>query len=224
MSTGPLMTMDEDVLARQSLLPTAPTSVVSLYPTVHDIADKVTTTQGLYGTADVKPSSRVRDLVDLVIFANTQDFDGGRLQTATAAEWMQRALPGKAHFEPPAQWRPRYKPLAQKAAACADVRLVDRHLSPALSGTAVGLHWSPQTRAWSQLPRSLEPTRRETIAREANRGAVQRLPLAWLRSPWTYVQVCSGPRPAGHCGICLPPNLRAGQNATASRTRVGIVG
>ena len=52
----------------------------------HDhIADKLCATQALYGPMR-RPSSRTRDLVDLVTFARTQDVDGADLTAAIEGE------------------------------------------------------------------------------------------------------------------------------------------
>ena len=154
--TGSLMTTEADVVVRHSLLPTVPGPEVRLYPVVDHVADKVAATQSLYGASGEEPSSRVRDLVDLVIFADTQALDGRELQTAIAAEWLHRGLPGQPHFEPPAHWNSLYPDLAAKVPACSGVtryseavELVGKFLAPALKGTAAGLTWKPQTAAWS---------------------------------------------------------------------------
>lgn len=161
--TGSLMTAEADVLTRPSLLPSIPSPEVRLYPTVDHIADKVAATQSLYGAGADKPSSRVRDLVDLVIFANTQVLDGGRLQTALTAEWTHRGLPGRPHFEPPTHWERLYPPIAAKVTPCNGVirysdavDLVGRLLAPALSGTATGLTWMPKTGSWAVSPLLLD--------------------------------------------------------------------
>src|SRR5450759_2124630 len=78
--TGSLMTTTPDVqtpapaLNLRGLIP--PTLRLYLYPVVDHIADKLCATQSTYGAAGDRPSSRVRDLVDLVVFARSQDVDG----------------------------------------------------------------------------------------------------------------------------------------------------
>ena len=153
--TGSLMTTEADVLDRPSLLSGVPGPKVRLYPTVDHIADKVAATQSMYGAGGDKPSSRVRDLVDLVVFANTQVIEGDKLQTAIAAEWTHRGLPEKPFFKPPEHWENLYPLIAAKTTACNGVTrysdaadLIDRFLAPALSGTASGLEWVPQTHTW----------------------------------------------------------------------------
>ncbi len=59
-------------------LPGLATPPIRLYPVVDHIADKLCATQATYGTNNDLPSSRVRDLVDLVVFARSQDVDAAR--------------------------------------------------------------------------------------------------------------------------------------------------
>lgn len=165
---GSLMTSEPDVLLRPSILPSIRGPRVRLYPTVDHIADKVAATQALYGANGDKPSSRVRDLVDLVVFARTQRLNGSELQTAIESEWMHRGLPGSAHFDPPADWENLYSPIAARVPACGDIvkyadamDLVGRMLTPALTNTATGLHWMPQTGTW-------EPTGQQPAAATEN--------------------------------------------------------
>ena len=93
--TGSLMTavpetVTDAVLDLRGL--TAP--VMRLYPVVDHIADKLCATQATYGASGDLPSSRVRDLVDLVVFARSQDVNGSALIAAVHGEWAHRALPG----------------------------------------------------------------------------------------------------------------------------------
>ena len=129
--------------------------IVRVYPLVDHIADKLCATQARYGEYS---SSRVKDLVDLVVFARTSSLDGTDLMRAVNSEWAHRCLPGAPFFAPPPEWATRYPPQARKTPACghvtqypAAVALIETLLSPVFDGTAGGQQWHPQAGSW--LPR-----------------------------------------------------------------------
>lgn len=154
--TGSLMTAAPDVeeagvLSVPGLIPPR----LRLYPVADHVADKLCATQATYGAERDKPSSRVRDLVDLVVFARTLSVDGGELAAAILGEWIHRDLPGNAHFAPPREWEGQYPALARKTPACASytrfadaVELVATFLAPALDHTAEGFRWNPGELRW----------------------------------------------------------------------------
>ncbi len=63
-------------------LPRLASNRYRLYPVVDQIADKVCATMSDY---DGRPSSREKDLVDIIVFAVTQDIDGAALNLLTLA-------------------------------------------------------------------------------------------------------------------------------------------
>ncbi|WP_449515132.1 nucleotidyl transferase AbiEii/AbiGii toxin family protein [Cellulomonas sp.] len=134
--------------------------VVRLYPLVDHIADKLCERMTTYASG---ASSRERDLVDLVVFALTQDVDGAGLTTAIHGEWTNRELGGLPQFEPPAAWRSRFATLARKTPACTivtfdeAVELVTRFLTPPMDRSAGHLRWTMADRAWRPLA-GREPT------------------------------------------------------------------
>lgn len=153
--TGSLMTAEPDVQIRPGLVPSVAPTSVRLYPVVDHIADKLCATQSTYGTAGDQPSTRVRDLVDLVVFARTQRVDGDELTEAVAAEWMHRGLPGVPFFSPPETWRRLYASQARRVPACGEVatfdgavELVAAFLEPAIDRIAIGRRWSPDSATW----------------------------------------------------------------------------
>lgn len=155
--TGSLMTAKPDVQTRPGLVPAVPPTRVRLYPVVDHIADKLCATQSTYGTAGDQPSSRVRDLVDLVVFARTQRIGGTELIEAINSEWAHRKLPGTSYFAPPANWDRLYPAEARRVRACGDTltlaaatELVAALLSPAFDRTATGKQWEPSSRSWAQ--------------------------------------------------------------------------
>jgi hypothetical protein len=153
---GSLMTAEPDIQIRPGLVPAVPPASVRLYPVVDHIADKLCATQSMYGTSGDEPSSRVRDLVDLVVFARTQRIDGTALIKAITAEWTHRGLPGNPYFAPPANWLRLYPAEARRVPACGDtltlaaaVELVTGLLASAFDRTAADKRWSPESRAWT---------------------------------------------------------------------------
>ncbi len=156
--TGSLMTDAADVAPSTAGLevPGLSTPRVRLYPVVDHIADKLCAIQATYGVNLDKPSSRVRDLVDLVVFARTQQVDGTALWRAIRGEWTHRGLLGAPEFDPPARWESGYSRIARDVPACGPyttfasaVGLVRTFLAPALDGTARGRRWSPETTTWT---------------------------------------------------------------------------
>lgn len=154
--TGSLMTGAPETLVYADLDirgNAAPT--LRLYPVVDHIADKLCATQARYGADGRRGSSRVRDLVDLVVFARTQTVEASALGHAVRGEWLHRGLPGRPVFAPPPEWRALYPPLARKVPAVGDVSsfdaavdLVSRFLTPVLDGARHG-HWDPDACGWS---------------------------------------------------------------------------
>ncbi|WP_223587124.1 nucleotidyl transferase AbiEii/AbiGii toxin family protein [Microbacterium sp. OVT16B] len=154
--TGSLMTAEPDIRAGPGLVPAIPPAHVRLYPVVDHIADKLCATQSMYGVAGDRPSSRVRDLVDLVVFARTQHIDGAALIEAIAAEWAHRGLPGQPVFSPPTEWERLYPAEARRVPACGDVltfsgavELTTSLLAPACDRSALNRTWSPDASAWT---------------------------------------------------------------------------
>jgi len=155
--TGSVMTAHPNTETRQGLVPALPPTRVRLYPVVDHIADKLCATQSKYGTLGDQPSSRVRDLVDLVVFARTQRIDGTELIEAINSEWVYRGLPDAPYFSPPSTWDRLYRPEARKVPACGDTitfaaatELVAALLAPAFDRTCTGKHWEPSLFWWRQ--------------------------------------------------------------------------
>lgn len=123
-----------------------------LYPVVDQIADKVCATMQLY---DGKPSSREKDLVDLVVLAVTQDIDGAALAHAIATEARRRQMEPFERLTIPSQWGAVYERAARSVPYCADAAGIDAAktlattlVDPALDSSALGLIWRSQERRW----------------------------------------------------------------------------
>ncbi len=157
LSTGAGLTAKPTITAPASALdlPRLVGFEYRLYPVVDQIADKVCATMQRY---DDRPSSREKDVVDIVVLAVTQDIDGTALTRAIRTEISRRGMDPIEHFVVPAEWGPAYRKLARRVPHCADVvdidaaqELASALVDPALEGTAGVLTWRATTRRWSRL-------------------------------------------------------------------------
>ena len=121
-----------------------------LYPVADHIADKVCATIERHGPL-LLPSSRVRDLVDLVVIARTQRVAADALREAITAESLHRELDPITRWACPDEWAGTYPKLAQDVAKCRDHRafsqasaLVAAFLDPVLSGELTAGTWDPE--------------------------------------------------------------------------------
>jgi predicted nucleotidyltransferase component of viral defense system len=101
-----------------------------------------------------KPSSRVKDLVDLVVIANTTKIDADRLRAAIEEIFGQRATheAPPAVPAPPADWAAPWRRLVADLPADFDVDVghgsAAAFLDPVLSGAVRLGEWDPDERAW----------------------------------------------------------------------------
>lgn len=131
-------------------LPRLVTRPYRLYPVANQIADKVCATISDYGG---RPSTREKDLVDLVIIAATQSVDALVLRQAIRSECTRRRLRFPEEFGVPAYWGAAYARLAKNTPAepypiTAARGLLSEFIDPILTGEVVGA-WHPETRVWS---------------------------------------------------------------------------
>lgn len=126
-----------------------------LYPVADHIADKVCATFELHTAAGL-PSSRFRDLVDLVVIARTQRVDADALRTAITAESAHRGLAPITSWSCPDTWAGRYSRLARDVAECQEHRtyrtataFVATFLDPVLVDGLTGATWDPAQRRWT---------------------------------------------------------------------------
>lgn len=158
LATGSLMTADPETrLATSIEVPGLAAPLLRLYPVVDHIADKVCAIHALYGD-DHRPSSRYHDLVDLVVFAVTEDIDGAALTKALLGEWAHRHMSGEPRFDPPPEFERSYPPLARRVPPCARyvayadaAALVSALITPALTGTVAGHRWVGSLTAWQPI-------------------------------------------------------------------------
>lgn len=131
-------------------LPRLITHPYRLYPVPNQVADKVCATITEYRG---RPSSREKDIVDLVIIARTQELEAQALHGALGSEARKRALRLPDHFEIPARWGRSYSRMVKGTPADGvsidnAKSLMGRFLDPILTGSAAGT-WSPQESSWS---------------------------------------------------------------------------
>lgn len=150
-----VVTTDEVAVERPAHvldLPKLPSNDYRLYPIVDQIADKVCATLTVYNG---RPSTREKDLVDLVILAATHDVCGDKLRRALEVEVRMRAFALPHVFEVPSTWGARYAKLAWTVPACAPFGSVDLamglmrgFIDPVLSGSVAGMRWDHQRLVW----------------------------------------------------------------------------
>ena len=125
------------------------------YPLVDHIADKMAAILEPHG--DGRPSTRFRDLVDLVALVSCVRVDAASQRRAVVSELERRGLTVPARFDVPdsALWQAGYARTAQRAVEVAAqtldeaLSIVGRFLDPVLAGTANG-HWDPAASRWNE--------------------------------------------------------------------------
>lgn len=124
-----------------------------LYPVVDQIADKVCATMDTHYPGG-KRSSRVKDLVDLVVIAHTQTVDLDELRAAIDSKRELSGIAPFEHFGAPAEWARTYPATAEGVAAAESLSaqtaagLVASFVDPALGKIANPAAWDPHTLAW----------------------------------------------------------------------------
>lgn len=124
------------------------------YPLVDHVADKVAATYERYGSAGM-PSTRYRDLVDLVSIVAGASVPAADQITALASEFDRRQLDLPAAFDVPDRrlWEPGFAAEASRSHLPAGrtlteaLNLVKPFIDPLLNQTATGL-WDPGSRRW----------------------------------------------------------------------------
>jgi hypothetical protein len=152
--TTTVMTREPDIL--QPLLPIHIGGLTSvpyrIYPIVDHITDKLAAMVSFY--ANGAPSSRYRDLVDLVLIATTQTVNAEELAAALTSEFTTRGLDMPTRVELPSdEWVDGYAAEAQNAPGfeILDVEdalpIVRALLEPVLAGATHGA-WDPRRLTW----------------------------------------------------------------------------
>lgn len=128
-----------------------------VYPAERSIADKVC---ALLERHDGRPSSRVKDLVDIAVYATNISFDRQKLSSEVLHELKARHLETeKGIFDVPAEWGPerarQYEKLAAGTLLSAQAKTMQggreialAFINPCLEDNETHATWDPPTMRW----------------------------------------------------------------------------
>jgi hypothetical protein len=124
-----------------------------LYPLADTIADKVLAIMEIHNG---RPSTRFRDLVDLVLIARSRPVRAEDLTRAIASERLRRGLVEVHELRAPdvGMWRGGYAKAASPMPGLPEQTLVEalavakRLVDPVLAGTVPGMRWDPVGLCW----------------------------------------------------------------------------
>lgn len=136
-------------------MPDVEQSGYRVYPLVDHVADKLAATFDGYGQDKQNPSTRFRDLVDLVAISLGATIDAKTQIEALRSEAARRGVTLPDRFDVPDQglWKPGYAAEARRSllpiAHDLDeaLEVVRPFIDPLLGGSAAG-RWDPATRQW----------------------------------------------------------------------------
>jgi hypothetical protein len=128
-----------------------PPITIPCYPLTQHLAEKV---HAYVRPRSTGPSTRVKDLVDIVLIAEQIGIDGSALSAAIQATWSvyEAGEPPLNLPQPPTTWTVTFKKLAEEvglsdATLSAADETARAFLEPVLRGTASGV-WSPVDQMW----------------------------------------------------------------------------
>lgn len=127
-----------------------------VYPVEYALADKLC---GIIESHGGRPSSRVKDLVDIAVVATSMTVDGEKLQKRIATELGARRLPRPTAFNVPGMWWDSYSTayakmekqthVAEEAAKLdSAVVLAKSLLDPAIHSSVSEKNWNPELKRW----------------------------------------------------------------------------
>lgn len=151
-SVGDLTSVETIEPAYRLALPRLVTHPYRLYPVERQIADKVCATMATYSG---QPSSREKDLVDLVVIANTQTVNADFLRRSITREAALRGLDEIRALSIPDGWGRMYEQTAKSIPTCSGYERIEQAKdfmnaflgADLLQSTALGT-WSPASRSW----------------------------------------------------------------------------
>jgi hypothetical protein len=125
-----------------------------VWPLADHVADKLAATFATYGRSN-RPSTRVKDLIDLVVLAHCAQISADEAIAAVRAQANRRdlVLPGRFDIPDPDHWSRHYPIEARKVRGLTEqtlgdaVSIVSSFVDPILAGTASG-SWDPVTLSW----------------------------------------------------------------------------
>lgn len=127
-----------------------------VYPVEGALADKFCALIEIHGE---RTSSRVKDLVDIVVYAVTCAIDGEKLENRVRREAAIRGIEAPSTFKVPEDWdasyAKRFKKLCTNTGLKSSLQTIDAAIglaeclfNPVLSAEARGLHWNPLKCEW----------------------------------------------------------------------------
>lgn len=133
-----------------------PTFDYKIYRAENALADKLMAITEIH---DGRPSSRVKDLVDIVVYARTCEVDGQTLASCISKEAKVRGIRFQGSFDIPQSWYLNFKKTYTKLAAQAKisplapnvesaVETARKLLDPAIKNESDRLHWNPNSLKW----------------------------------------------------------------------------
>jgi hypothetical protein len=138
-------------------IPGVPQTTYRIYPLADHIADKVFAIVERHTRAGgiTIPSTRYRDLADLVVIATHETVDADALVAALRAQSERRRIPIPTELRPPddPRWRAGFATVVRDVHAMeekdfdAAVVVARGFINPVLDGTAKG-EWVPEQQAW----------------------------------------------------------------------------
>ena len=128
-----------------------------VWPLADHVADKLAATFATYGRSN-RPSTRVKDLIDLVVLAHCAHVSADDAMAAVRAQARLRdvVLPGRFDIPDLDHWSRHYPLEARKVRGLTEqtlgdaVSIVGSFVDPILAGTATG-SWDPVTLRWHRL-------------------------------------------------------------------------
>lgn len=142
-----------------------PTHPYRLYPLADQVAEKVCATLSRYGGV---PSSRTKDLIDLVVIARTQRLNARELQRAIDAKRLMSQIGEVSTFTVPEGWGRTYQALAKSTPSTGGItdvaeaqELVAALVNPALAPDPApsNITWIPGSGWLAEPEPSAEPLR-----------------------------------------------------------------
>ena len=137
-------------------VPDIPTFGYRIYPATCSLSDKLCAMVEMHGG---RPSSRVKDLVDVAVYAVTTDFDGGELCRRARIEATVRGIKLPEKYAAPMEWKRLYRGTFRKLVRqtglppeYAEIEtaeaLAASLLDPVLSQEADGRRWYHENLGW----------------------------------------------------------------------------
>ena len=133
-----------------------PTCAYRMYAVESSLADKFC---GVVERHCGRPSSRQKDLVDIVVYARSCTINGAKLARRLKLECLARKMPLPVHFEIPAEWydlgEARFRRLCRQVILVSDIDNIGAAVAiaaalfdPVLEGSIEGKAWNPALGCW----------------------------------------------------------------------------